>query len=234
MNAPTKRPIVAWSYSALSMFENCPRKYWAVKIGKKVSDINQWNAGGDREHDHFQQYLKIGLALPYELQGFKPMLDKIKAAPGQLLVEYKMTLDQNFVPCRGNDWDKAWVRGASDVLTVNGNKAHYFDWKSGKYRESEDQIELSSLLVFKHFPDVQTVVAGLVFYKHGKVHPGVVHRTDEALLWNGYMGRVRELETAITTDTFPPTPNPLCDYCPYNECQYNTNPDFGHTPRKPR
>ncbi len=220
------RPTVAWSFSVLEMFENCPRKYWAVKIAKKVSDINKWNAKGDSEHDHFNHYLKKGLALPENIRGYQPLLDKVKNAPGELYSEYQMTLDQNFVPCGFKDWDRAWVRGATDALVVNGPKAFYFDWKSGKFRPKDDQIELSSLLIFKHFPQVQQVNGGLVFYRYNKAHPHIVRREDEPRLWNSFIARVRELEMAVKSNHFPPTPNPLCAYCPYADCQYNTNKEL--------
>jgi hypothetical protein len=223
------RPIVAWSFSVLEMFENCNYKYWWLRIAKKGSDINKWNASGDREHDHFQQYLKIGLALPPPLRQFTPMLDMMKSAPGQLLVEHKMTIDANFKPCRGNDWDHAWLRVNSDVMIINGAKANYFDWKSGKFYPKDDQIDLTALMIFCQFPEVQQVNAGLVFYKHNKVHPGIVHRRDAPLLWNSFLGRVRELENAIKTDHFPKTQNPLCAYCPVHDCQYNTNKDLPPT-----
>lgn len=217
------KPIIAWSYSALNTFENCPRKYWATKIAKKVSDINKWNTKGDSEHDHFHNYLKKGLALPAAIAHYKPMLDKLKAAPGELYSEMQMTLTQDFVPCNFKDWDNAWVRGATDALVVNGDKATYLDWKSGKFRPGDDQIELSSLLIFKHFPQVQTVKGGLVFYRHNKVHPHVVHRADEPMLWNSFITRVKEMETAKINDEWPATPNPLCGWCPYLECPHNTN-----------
>lgn len=228
---PAGRPIVAWSFSVLEMFENCQFKYWWLKIAKKGSDINQWNAKGDREHDHFQQYLKMGLALPPELAGYTPMLDKMKAAPGQLLVEPKMAIDQNFQPCRGNDWNRVWLRVNSDVLVINGDKANYFDWKSGKFYPKDDQIELTALMLFAQYPKVQQVNGGLVFYKQGKVHPNIVRREQAPLLWNGFLGRVKEMEAAIIADHFPKNPNPLCDYCPVHDCQHNSNPDLGNKPK---
>lgn len=231
MAARAPKPIVAWSFSVLEMFENCAFKYWWVRIAKKGSDINKWNASGDREHDHFQQYLKMGLQLPAELSSYTPMLDRIKAAPGQMLVEPKMAIDLNFAPCRGNDWDRVWLRVNSDVLVINGSKAAYFDWKSGKVYPKDDQIELTALMLFQQYPEVQQVNGGLVFYKHGKVHPLIVRREQAPLLWNSFIARVKEMELAIKSDHFPKTQNPLCDYCPVHDCQYNSNPDLGNTPK---
>jgi PD-(D/E)XK nuclease superfamily protein len=216
-----KRPV-NWSYSVLSMFENCPYKYWAVKIAKKVSDVNQWNLAGDEDHQSIKLYMKKGIALAPALAGLKPMFDKIKAAPGERYIEYDMALDANFTPCGYKDWNKAWVRAAGDYVVVDGTTARYFDWKRGKYSESDDQITLTSLVLFQHFPAVERVVAGLVFYNKGRLYPHVVNRVDMTLLWNGYLGRVKELQAAVNADHFPKTPNPLCAYCPVMDCQHNS------------
>ena len=220
------RPIIAWSYSALEMFENCPRKFWAVRIQKCVSDVNKFNVKGDSAHDSFAHYLKQGLALPPHLMFNKPLLDKVKVAPGEKYVEYKMTLDSQFVPCGFKDWNKAWVRVVSDLLIVNGDKAQYLDWKDGKFRPSDDQIDLAALVIFQHFPDVQQVAGGLVFFNHNKVHPRIVQKSEAPLLWNSWLSRVKELETAVQTDSWPATPNPLCGWCPYAACPHNTNKDL--------
>lgn len=215
---------VAWSYSVLGMFENCPRKYWAIKIAKLVSDANQYNAMGDDSHKAFEEYLKKGLMLPPHWANQQPLLDWAKSIPGEKFYEYQMTLTPEFIPTTWRDFKGAWVRAATDFLSVNGSKAIYLDWKSGKFRPDDDQIELTALMVFRHFPAVEQVNGGLVFFKHNKVHRHIIRkREDEALLWNKFIERVKPLQIAIDTSTFAPNPNPLCAYCPYRACQYNTN-----------
>lgn len=216
------RPIIAWSFSALSTFENCPRKYWAVKVAKLVSDINSDNLEGDADHQAFQHHFSKGLPLPSKLAGLQPLADKLRAAPGEKYIEYAMCLKQDFKPTHFKNWDEAWVRGAGDFIIVNGDKAKYFDWKKGKFRESDDQIELTALLLFSHFPAVQQVSGGLVFYNAGRVHPHIVNRSDAPRLWNGYISRVRDMEQAKLNDAWPVNPNPLCGWCPYKACPHNT------------
>lgn len=216
------RPLIAWSYSALSMFENCPRKYWAVKIAKCVNDSNRANMDGDADHQSIEHYMKSGMSLTPHLREVQPLFDKIKAAPGEAYVEYSMTLDEQMVPCRWNDWDKAWVRGAGDYVKINGDVATYFDWKSGKPRtDVADQIDLTALLLFRHFPQVQAVRGGMVYYNHGKLTPHSVNRSQESLLWNGFISRVEVLKKAKVEDNWPTNENPLCGWCPYMACPFN-------------
>lgn len=233
------KPAVAWSHSALDMFENCPRKYWAVKVGKVVSDDNANNLQGDAEHKAIEKSLKSGVPLgkvsfvfdpatgakaEVDMSGFNPVLDKLRAAQGEKFYEYQMTLDPNFLPCGWKDWNRAWVRGAADLLVINGPLASYFDWKSGKLRKSNAQIETTSLLVFRHFPHVQTFKGALVHYRFNQMHTHTVHRSEESALWQDRMARVAKIEKAKATDNWPATPNPLCAWCPYAGCPSNTNP----------
>jgi CRISPR/Cas system-associated exonuclease Cas4 (RecB family) len=216
------RPIIAWSYSALTSFENCPRKYWATKVAKVVDDSNQYNRAGDSDHSLLQNHMQKGMALPPRLQFLDPLTSKLRAAPGETFVEYQMCLKQDLTPTHFKDWDGAWVRGAGDYVKINGPKALYMDWKSGKPRdEVEDQIDLTALLLFKHFPAVQQMTGALLYYNHNKLAPHIVHRADEARLWNGFITRVRAMEEAKRNDDWPTNPNPLCGWCPYRACPFN-------------
>ena len=217
------RPVIAWSYSALNAFENCPRKYWATKVAKKVSDVNQYNMQGNDDHEAIEHFHKKGLPLPARLSAQLPLHQKLASTPGEKFIEYSMALRADFVPTRWNDWDNVWVRGAGDWININGTLATYFDWKSGKVRKDiEDQVELTSLLLFAHFPQVETVQGGMFYFNHGKIAPHVVHRRDAPRLWNGFISRVREMEQAKLDDNWPATPNPLCGWCPYKACPHNT------------
>lgn len=215
------RPVIAWSYSALSMFENCPRKYWAVKI-KKVDDTNAKNYEGDQDHQSIENFFKHNHALTEKMQGLLPVFTRLQAAPGEQYVEHSMTLTNQLVPCRWNDWDNAWVRGAGDYVKVHGNTAIYFDWKSGKVNKNiADQVDLTSLLLFRHFPQVEIVKGAMYFYNHDKLVPHTTRKSDEGLLWNGWFTRVQALEQAKLEDNWPATPNPLCGWCPYKACPNN-------------
>lgn len=217
------RPIIAWSYSALSTYENCPRKYWATKVEKLVDDRNKFSIRGDDEHKSIETYMKTGAGLAQNLDPIKPVFDKLRSAPGDQYVEYQMTLDRDMTPCRWNDWNRAWVRGAGDYVKVNGTHATYIDWKSGKPRkDTQEQIELVSLLLFRHFENVKTVSGSMFYYRHGKITPPhVVAREQEPQLWDGFIRRVKEMEQSKVNDNWPTNPNPLCGWCPYTACPHN-------------
>lgn len=216
------KPLFAWSFSALQMYENCPRKYWAVKI-QKIDDSNKFNRQGDEEHQSIEHFMKMGMPLHASLQPLQPLFQRIKDAPGEAYIEKLLCIDEEMVPCGYKDWNKAWLRGAGDLVKVNGEFASYFDWKSGKVkRDVEDQANLTSLLLFRHFPAVNVIKTGVLYYRHNTLVPHMVRRSDEQLLWNGFYARLQPLRESYQNESWPATPNPLCGWCPYKACPHNT------------
>lgn len=220
------RPIVAWSFSALDMFMNCPRKYWAVKIAKECGDDNKFNRAGAGFHKEAEDYLKKGKhpASP-EVQSVVPMFDRLKAAPGQQYVEYDLSLDKDMVPCTARDWDTVWVRGKADYLKIDGERGTGLDWKFGKVKDDDRQATLTAAMVFQHFPDVQHFRFVYAFVKHEELVPFDFYRGQVGKIWNYWLPKVAKLEAAKTTDQWPATPNPLCAWCPYAKCPHNKNKD---------
>jgi hypothetical protein len=220
------RPIVAWSFSALNDFINCPFKYWSVKIGKTVSDINAFNKAGDDYHVAFEQYVARGTRLPAEISRWAPVLDKFKRSPGQVLTERQFCLDEQYQPCGYKEWDRAWVRGAADLLIVNGATALQIDYKFGKVKKDPEQMMLLSALTFHHYPQVNVVKSAYLYANHDQIVPFDFQRDELAQLWNHFLPSVNKLQQAKLKDEWPKTPNPLCAWCPVSTCQYNTNPNF--------
>ena len=215
----------SWSYSALDAYENCPRKYWASYVARLPETKMKTGAeqSGINEHKAFEDYLTRGVQLPMQLSNWKPVADKLLLAPGQRYVEHEMALDGNMQPCEWRDWDRAWLRAKLDVLVVNGSRAAYVDWKQGKFRPSNQQIKLSGLMVFMHYPAVETFNGLLAFVYQNRTHPYSITRADAPALWNEFLPIVRRMQTAWSTGDFPATPNPLCGWCPYKACPHNTS-----------
>ncbi len=220
------KPIIAWSFSALSDFKNCPCKYWAIKIEKLVSDANAFNQRGDDYHKNFEHYVGKGTALGPALERFKPVLDKLRYAPGTNYLEHKMALTQNYQPCDFKDWNNAWVRAIADYLNINGTSGIGVDYKFGKYRNDPEQNSLVAAVAFHNFPQLERIRTTYYYAMHDKFTPFVDYtRADIPTIWNAFLPDVNKLAQAKIEDKWPKTPNPLCRYCPVAQCQYNENPD---------
>ena len=213
-----------WSYSSLNTFRNCPRKWHAVYI-QKISDANRYNAKGEDEHKVLEARLLKGRPLTPTLAHMEPTVARLEQAEGERHVELGLCLDKNFEPCAYKDWDNGWLRVKLDYLLLRPDRgdAVYIDWKGGKVRKEDDQIELTAATLFCTYPWLQRVHGSLVFVYHDDTHSFTTGRHQLPLIWNQFLPDVRRLEQAIEKDEFPATPNPLCGWCPHKACPHNTS-----------
>lgn len=220
------KPIIAWSYSTITAYENCPYKYWATKVGKIVSDDNQTNRSGADDHQAFEHYVGRNRPLPEHLLRFKPALDKLKNAAGDKVVEQQFALDEQYNPCGFKDWNRAWVRAVSDYLCINGTVARMVDYKFGKVHKDADQNSLVAGVLFQTYPQLQQVKTAYWYAKFDKVVPFDFTRADIPRIWNRFLPTVNKMAEAKIKDHWPKIENPLCAYCPVGSCHYNCNPDL--------
>ena len=113
------------------------------------------------------------------------------------------------------------------MLIINDDDftARCFDYKSGSDRYPDtDQLELMSLMIFKHFPHIRRVTSGLLFMLKGTVRRHSVDVADAEKLWWKYRERVARIAASHENAVWNPTQNGLCrKYCPVNSCPFNGN-----------
>lgn len=216
---------VAWSYSALKMFQSCPKKYYHLKVLKDVKEPgSEIMLYGIAAHKAAELYLKHNTPIPEKFAYMKGQLDKLAAIPGERFCELKFGLDKNMQPCEffGKN---VWLRGAVDLLIVNHDKgtARMIDYKFGKTKNADSsQLQLMSLAVFKLFPHVTTVKAGLLFCQADLLIPSKYEGSDACALWMDWLPDVSRLESAFENNVWNASPNGLCRaYCPVLSCNHN-------------
>lgn len=210
------------SFSAIKMFENCPLQYYEVRIAKSfVNKGGEATLWGERVHKHLEERLKLGTALPPESASSEPICQALEklAEGGELLVEQEATLNQLLQPTGWWDPD-AWLRSKLDVNVVKGSWAAVFDWKTGKRRPDFSQLELFALQVFVHRPEVNTVHSKFLWLKESKSDVEVYTRDQMPDLWNKLLTRIKRIEKALETNTWPAKPSGLCPWCPVLTCAY--------------
>ncbi|MGH9522210.1 MAG: PD-(D/E)XK nuclease family protein [Terriglobales bacterium] len=158
------------------------------------------------------------------LDGFK---DSLVIDPEQVLgAEMYLALDEEFKPLEFNEDRSDW-RGAGDpdfegtldlVLLPTPTEADIFDWKSfWQIVDAESfQSKFYPLLVFKHYPHIQTVRFHLQFVRYG-VSRSVEFRRDrdlEKLEKLARQARARHLALHAVTGAASAMPGPHCLYCP--------------------
>lgn len=207
--------VIPWSYSSMTAFETCPRRYYLTKVTKDVSDPpGEAALHGTMVHKAIEDYLNGTAEFPDKYGQYRRTVDAVKAACGVLSVEHKFALTRGFKPTDffGKD---AWVRGVFDVHVVSGANATVLDWKLGKIKEDHEQLKLFAAATFATAPEVQSVKTGYVWLAHNKVTKQTFDREEAPGIWQEYLPRVRRLEKAQETGNFPPKPSGLCKaWCP--------------------
>jgi replicative DNA helicase len=98
------------------------------------------------------------------------------------------------------------------IPTHNSGGAKYPD---------KDQLELMSLMVFAHFPEVQEVKAALLFLNHNVLVKALYKRENKDKLWRKWEEGSAALDAAFDTNVWSPNPSPLCRWCVVEHCEHH-------------
>jgi len=211
-----------WSYSALKEYENCPKKYYEIRVAQNYTVIpSEQMIYGTEVHKALEDYVKDGKELALNYLRFKPAADALIGIPGEKYPEYEMALFRDKTPCDFADSNR-WVRGIVDLLIVDGDYAFIVDYKTGssKYPDPK-QLRLMSLMTFAHFPNVNKIKAGLLFVMHGSFVTEEYTREELDKSWAKFDGPLGRLDNSYDNNVWPPNPTPLCKYCPVKSCDFN-------------
>ena len=215
---------LTWSYSSLGLFQQCPRKYYHLRVVKDIKEPETTAIlYGKEVHLALEEYIRDGKPIPPQFSQFQDVADMLKAIPGEKLCEYKMGLTKDLQACGFFD-ENVWFRGVADLLIINGDTARVIDYKTGKSSEFADvkQLELMALAVFKHFPKVRRVKAGLVFLVANDFVKAEYDKKDAPLPWLKWIQETDRIQAAHDTNVWNPKPNFTCrKYCLVKDCQHN-------------
>lgn len=213
--------LVAWSYSRLSSYEGCPKKYHAISVAKSVKDPpNEHSSYGDFVHKAFAEYMRGGEHLPLTLRQYEKYLAPIRAAPGEKVVEQKMAFNKDW---QQTDWfaKDTYLRVISDLTQLNGTHGIVWDWKTGKPVDDFTQLKLTGAVTFMMAEELEELTLAYFWLKTKQVAPVKMTRDDCASVWNEILPRVARYQEAHEALDFPARPSYLCRYCPVKSCPFN-------------
>jgi hypothetical protein len=212
-----------WSYSALTAFETCPRRFQLTRVTREVkepqTEATMW---GNKVHKALELYAKGEQALPQDFKKYQRYVDKILSREGKRVVEEKVALDKNLRP---TTWmaKNVWVRGVIDIGVVGSEKAYLLDWKTGKRKMDSDQLMLFAALAFAMYPWIDKVTTGFIWLKEGKFDKEVFTRSQLTEIWGEFHPRLGRLAKAYAEDEWKPKPSGLCrNWCPVGKkhCEF--------------
>lgn len=218
--------IAPWSFSKAKAFETCPKQFYHEKILKEYPvEETEAMRYGTEFHKACENYIGEGKPLPKKFDFIKDTLDALNKKRGVKLCEKKLGLTADLEPCDFFS-KRVWFRGIADLLIVDtlAETAWVIDYKTGRSAQYADkgQLELMAMSVFKHYPDIKKVRAGLLFVVANKLVKHQYEIDSEPLLWEKWLGIYGKMEKAFKANVWNPRPSGLCKrHCPVVECPHN-------------
>lgn len=219
--------VPAWSFSSIKLFKTCPRKYEAERITKEVKFTDtEATLYGTAVHLAAEEFIRDGKEIPPQFSYIQPVLEKLKALPGEKHCEIKFGIalrDGQMVACDFFAPD-VWFRGVADLFILNGNEARVIDYKTSKNAKYADttQLALMAACVFLNYPEVKVVKAGLLFLvcKDFVKETYTFDDRNKVFITLGELLTRREI--AYESGVFNATPNGLCKaWCEVLSCPHN-------------
>ncbi len=212
----------AWSYSSIKTFDQCPKKYFHLKVAKDVKDDPGEAADyGTAVHEAAELFITQGTPIPEKFAFMRPIVEPLARKRGDKLAEIKLGVTEELQPCSFFAKD-VWYRGIADLLIVNGSKAWLVDYKTGKNAKYADikQLDLLAGAVFIHYPEVETINSALLYVVSHEMPRKIHHRQHLLSYMNVFEAQLDRLEAAMDNGVWNPNPSGLCGWCPVETCEH--------------
>jgi hypothetical protein len=213
---PIKRSpqLVAWSYSRVTKWEECPAaaKYkFIMKIPEPQSPAL---ARGSAIDDAITAYMRTPRAkLPEAAKLFAKEFAALKKA--KPIMQRELAFRRDWTPCGWFDSD-CWVRVKWDAGYVRPAVVKIVDFKTGKIREEQKpQLRLYQLSGLLAEPSAPAANADYWYLDQGEIItlPPMerAQLAEEKQYWEA------RVEPYMRDRLFPPTPSYKCKWCPYRK-----------------
>ena len=221
--------IKTWSFSRLSVFEQCKFRAKLAYIDKIPEPPRELPPGktehandrGTRIHEGAELFVKNEnrIELLPELNHFKPELERLRELyqQGKVSLEGEWALDRLWRPVGWNAPD-AWVRMKLDAFVrLSPRHAVVIDYKTGKKYGNEvkhgEQGQLYQLSCFVRFPELERVTVEFWYTDQNDITQTDFSRAVGMRFQPTFERRGKEI---TETRAFTPSPNKYsCRWCPY-------------------
>jgi hypothetical protein len=228
-------PDEKWSFSSLKTFEQCPKKYYHLKVAQDIKDVAGSAAVyGTKFHEAAEEYMRDDTPLPKEFMFAKKLLDNLASicvGEGTIYCELEMGLKLTNVfgdpprvepiACAFNDPDY-WWHGIADYVYVNDDYGISIDYKTSKNARYADLTQLDAVAVglFALFPALQKIKSGLAFVVSGEFRHKTHYREDLESYINTFTPKLEKLSDTKESGVWNPISGPLCAWCPVEHCEH--------------
>jgi hypothetical protein len=216
----------SWSYSSLKTFEQCPKKYYHLKVAQDVKDTgSQATRYGNEVHKAAEEHIKTGTPLPPQFRFIQSVLDVLKNIPGEKHCELRLGIrktEKGYEPCDFLAPDY-WWHGIGDLVIINGALGFSVDYKTSKNAKYADtkQLDILAAALFVYFPELEKIKSGLIFVASNEFIRKDHYAEHRDKYFESFMPLLDRLDSAYETDVWNTNTGPLCGFCPVTQCDHN-------------
>lgn len=239
--------MIALSWSRLSTFQQCPKKFYLQFISKSFPEEEKsiHLVKGEQLHKQMEDYVlakngqaTMPLGFSPEVKQSLPYVDKLYTIYDQIFPEAQIACTPDWKPAEWFGKDVGW-RAIWDVTGLRTNTCFIGDWKSGKVypmnkttnpdgSRSFGQLHLSSVIGLMRWNELPEIISAYVYLEHKVVQTVKVTREKTDQLLNGepvpHLEEVRaffdrEFERVQMEKNFEPIANENCKWCPATRAQ---------------
>lgn len=208
------------SFSSISNYLNCPKKFYEVNVTYNWRDSSFAAMTGSDIHEKIENYIKGKtdiLEIPQDdrvadiMQSLRAFYKDPQKYGVQIGVEEKFAVDENFKPVDYKD-PKAVLRGKADLYIQDSLEFVITDWKSGKKRNNSLQAHIYGILL-RPIVKTETFKCRFDYLDKGvgdtySLRPQGLHYAEQIV------------KQVLSAKEFPERRNPLCAWCPVKSCSY--------------
>jgi len=214
--------MVAWSYSSLKTFQQCPKKYYHTRVAKDFKDEDSTATIYGKDVQRVaEEFIRDGTPIPEKYAFIKPVLESLNKIPGTKHCEIQFGLTEDLKPCGFFD-ENVWWRGVADLVVINGEEAYLVDYKTSKNAKYADtkQLDLLAAATFAHYPEVKRIKSALIFVVCNDFVKKNHVIEDASKYVAPFKFDLERLDNAMVTGTWNANSSALCPYCPVKTCQH--------------
>jgi len=221
---------IALSYSRLSDYENCPRKFKSKYLTKTYPNDpnNPYFIRGSAIHKQLEDYANARISgrdpspLSDDIARAGNIIEGVVKGYSIIYTEQQIAVDKDF---NSVEWfsKQAYYRAIFDLVAIEQSKALIIDWKSGKVRDYDDsdtgQLHLSSGILMSIKPQIEEVTTAYAFVEHNQTIARKFTRDQLSDL----IAPFHKAHAEVNRDKeFLPIKNKYCYFCeiPPHECEY--------------
>ncbi len=226
----------ALSWSRLSDFQQCPRKFQHKYVLKTPNFTIQEDSPhllrGTNVHAALEKYIILlndgktdipPSSLP-EVESTKPLIQSFVKHYPSVMPEQQVSVRQDWKQTGWFDKD-SYYRAIYDLVALSSTNAIIGDFKTGKFKDySEDgpgQLELSATIGLNMWPDIPKVDTMYIYVDHKKTISRSFTQAEDKERLTVHFTEMHEIVNAEVN--FDPKSNEFCKWCPATklQCQYS-------------